>query len=94
MTFDAFAAGNEADLVYVNDAMPGITREREGDAWAYRHPDGTMIDDPAERRRIGAMRIPPAWTNVWISPIATGIQGRFEAESFTGATSPWAVRPG
>ena len=72
MTFDPFAAADEADLVYVNDAIPGITREREGDAWAYRHPDGTMIDDPAERGRIGAMRIPPAWTHVWISPIPNG----------------------
>ena len=44
MTFDPFAPADEADLVYVNDAMPGITREREGDAWEYRHPDGTVID--------------------------------------------------
>ena len=72
MTFDPLPPGDEADLVYVNDAIPGITREREGDGWAYRHRDGTVIDDPAERRRIGAMRIPPAWTHVWISPIANG----------------------
>ena len=31
-----------------------------------------MIDDPAERHRIEAMSIPPAWTHVWISPIPNG----------------------
>jgi DNA topoisomerase-1 len=69
---DPFAAADEAGLIYVNDAMPGITRERERDAWTYRGPDGSLIDDDAERRRIDAMRIPPAWTHVWISPIPNG----------------------
>ena len=69
---DPFAAADEAGLVYVNDAMPGITREREGNAWTYRDADGAMVDDPAERRRIDAMRIPPAWLHVWISPIPDG----------------------
>jgi DNA topoisomerase-1 len=71
-TFDPFAADDEAGLVYVNDAIPGITREREGGAWTYRLPEGTLIEDPVERRRIDAIRVPPAWTHVWISPIVNG----------------------
>src|ERR1700730_7758033 len=71
-THDPFAAADEAGLVYVNDAIPGITRERVGKGWVYRGPDGALIDDPAEQRRIDAIGIPPAWTHVWISPIPEG----------------------
>jgi DNA topoisomerase-1 len=69
---DPFAAAEEAGLVHVNDAIPGITREREGRAWLYRRPDGTVIDDAAEHARIDAIAIPPAWTHVWISPVSDG----------------------
>lgn len=61
-----------AGLTYINDAIPGITRERWGRGWSYRRPDGTLIVDPAERAWIDAIRIPPAWTNVWISPTPNG----------------------
>ncbi len=56
-TLDPFAAADEAGLVYVNPAMPGITRERLEKGWRYRHPDGTLIDDPAEQGRIDAIRV-------------------------------------
>jgi DNA topoisomerase-1 len=71
-TLDPFAAADEAGLVYVNPAMPGITRERHGKGWRYRHPDGTLIEDPAEQGRLDGIRVPPAWTHVWIGSIATG----------------------
>ncbi|MDX6252674.1 MAG: topoisomerase [Kribbellaceae bacterium] len=61
-----------AGLRYVNDAAPGITRQRSGNGWRYRRPDGTFITDPAERARIDAIGIPPAWTDVWISPVPDG----------------------
>jgi DNA topoisomerase-1 len=64
--------GDEAGLVSVNDAISGITREREGKRWVYHRPDGTLIDDAAEQGRIDAIAIPPAWTHVWISPIPDG----------------------
>jgi DNA topoisomerase-1 len=69
---DPFAAADEAGLVYVNDAVPGITRERDGKGWVFRGPDGVVVNDPAERDRILAIGIPPAWTHVWISPIPNG----------------------
>ena len=59
-------------LAYVNDAIPGITRERREDGWRYLRPDGTEIVDPAERVWIDAIGIPPAWTQVWISPTPNG----------------------
>ncbi|MCW2651895.1 MAG: topoisomerase [Mycobacterium sp.] len=61
-----------AGLNYINDGLPGITRERGEDGWIYRRPDGSVITDPDERARIDAIRIPPAWTDVWISPTRDG----------------------
>jgi DNA topoisomerase-1 len=61
-----------AELVYVNDAAPGITREPVADGWVYRRPDGTAITDPDDRAWIDAIGIPPAWTRVWISPTPQG----------------------
>ncbi|MCM0001391.1 MAG: DNA topoisomerase IB, partial [Erythrobacter sp.] len=36
-------------LVYVDDALPGITRRRAGKGWAYHDPSGKLIRDRAER---------------------------------------------
>ncbi|NMH97428.1 DNA topoisomerase IB [Pseudonocardia acidicola] len=69
---DPVAAAAAAGLHYVNDAIPGITRERRGGCWVYRRPDGAEIADPGERARIDAIGIPPAWTHVWISPLPDG----------------------
>jgi DNA topoisomerase-1 len=46
--------------------MPGIARLRAGAGFLYRGPDGRSITDPEELLRIKSLRIPPAWTNVWI----------------------------
>jgi DNA topoisomerase-1 len=62
----------ETGLQYVHDDRPGITRERREAGWLYRRPDGTAIVGPEERAWIDAIRIPPAWTDVWISPIHNG----------------------
>ena len=61
-----------AGLAYVTDDIPGITRQRQGDGWDYLRPDGTEIAEPAERAWIDAIGIPPAWTQVWISPAPNG----------------------
>jgi len=72
------AAAEAAGLRYVTGEEPGITRRRVGRGFAYYQPDGTLIRGRAERRRIAALAIPPAWTDVWISPdvdshiVATG----------------------
>ena len=53
-------------LVYVSDSEPGIRRRRAGRGFSYRLPDGSLIRDPDEHRRIDALAIPPAYEDVWI----------------------------
>jgi len=60
-------AAARAGLSYVTDGIAGIRRKRAGKGWAFYALDGTRIDDKTERKRIGALVIPPAWTDVWIS---------------------------
>lgn len=59
-------------LRYVDDSRPGYTREWTDGAFAYFNTQGKRIDDPAEIRRINALAIPPAYTDVWICPDARG----------------------
>src|SRR6266446_10085827 len=65
-------AAARAGLRYVTDGLPGIRRQRAGTGWAFYWPDGERIADRMERRRISALAIPPAWTDVWICPDADG----------------------
>ena len=66
------ASAKSAGLRYVTDASPGMRRKRSGKGFSYRAPDGTTIRDRAVLRRIKAIVIPPAWTDVWICPSPTG----------------------
>lgn len=61
-----------AALVYYPDDRPGIARRRCGRGFTYRAPDGTTIARGPERRRLEAMAVPPAYDDVWMSPIANG----------------------
>ena len=60
------------DLVYYPDSYPGITRRRAGRGWSYIAPDGTRIAQRAERARLDALAVPPAYTDVWICPRVDG----------------------
>ncbi len=62
----------KAGLTYVTDSEQGISRKRVGGGYAYYRPDGSLIRDRAERKRLGALAIPPAWTDVWICPDPAG----------------------
>ncbi|APR80468.1 DNA topoisomerase IB (poxvirus type) [Minicystis rosea] len=66
-TLSAEAAG----LVYVDDDGPGIHRRRAGRGFTYVSADGHPIKS-AERARLEALRVPPAWTDVWLCPLANG----------------------
>jgi DNA topoisomerase I len=61
---------------------PGITRERASDGFRYRDHSGAQVTGSQELLRIGALGIPPAWKDVWISPDplghiqATGVDSR------------------
>jgi DNA topoisomerase-1 len=61
-----------AGLVYVTDGIAGISRRRTGAGWTYYMPDGQRIRDALVRRRLDALAIPPAWTEVWICPNPDG----------------------
>jgi len=65
-------AASRAGLNYVTDGVAGISRRRAGRGWIFFRPDGTRLTDPAERRRIASLAIPPAWTEVWICPDPKG----------------------
>jgi DNA topoisomerase-1 len=65
-------AAHAAGLRYVNDGDPGITRRRAGKGFSYKSLDGAPIRDGDELRRLRALAVPPAWTDVWICPSPRG----------------------
>jgi len=54
-------------LVRSDPHRPGITRARSQGGFRYRDPSGAELTDEETLDRIRALRIPPAWENVWIS---------------------------
>jgi DNA topoisomerase-1 len=71
-TVPAEAEAAEAGLRYVSDAAPGIRRRRSGSGFSYLAPDGAPVRAPQVLRRIKALAVPPAWTDVWICPSPHG----------------------
>jgi DNA topoisomerase-1 len=69
---DGAATAQLAGLRYTNDEQPGVRRRRNGRGFAYVDRDGMPIRDEGELRRIRRLAIPPAWTDVWISPSPLG----------------------
>lgn len=69
---NAREAARTAGLRYVTDTSPGIRRKRQGKHFRYFAPDGQPLRDAAELERITALRIPPAWNDVWICPQSQG----------------------
>ena len=65
---DAHAAG----LHYTSDTRPGIRRKRAGKGFTYTDTDGRTVRDRTSLQRIRQLAIPPAWTDVWISPDPLG----------------------
>lgn len=69
---DPVETAKSAGLRYVNDTMPGIRRKRAGDHFRYVDARGEPVRDEETLARIRSLAIPPAWTDVWISPWAHG----------------------
>jgi len=83
MSADAFPqAAAVPGLIRSDPHGPGIIRERSSGGFRYREPSGAEVADPQTLHRIGALGIPPAWKDVWISadPLghiqATGVDSR------------------
>jgi len=63
---DPAASAEEAGLRYVTDEEPGFSRRQIGGEFRFLKPDGRILRDAAELRRIRSLAVPPAWTDVWI----------------------------
>lgn len=53
-------------LRYINGDEPGLTRRRCGRGFLYLDDVGEPVRDRAVRRRLTALAVPPAWTDVWL----------------------------
>ncbi len=65
-------AQQQASLVTSDVTGPGIRRLPCGRGFRFAGPDGRPVRDGELRRRIKALVIPPAWTDVWICPDPDG----------------------
>lgn len=59
-------------LTWSSDDHAGFSRRASGRGASYRDAKGTTIRDQAVIARINQLAIPPAWTDVWICPRASG----------------------
>jgi DNA topoisomerase I len=57
-----------AGLTYVNDHDPGLRRVIQDGGADYFDAKGRPLREPDTLERIRKLAIPPAWTEVWISP--------------------------
>ncbi len=64
-------AAADAHLRYVRDTQSGITRKKRGKHFVYFLGE-KPVKDESELKRIRALVIPPAWTDVWICPVRNG----------------------
>jgi len=60
------AAARAARLRYVGDWQPGVLRKPREKGFVYFDRGGKRVRDAETLRRIKALVIPPAWTDVWI----------------------------
>ncbi|MDQ3394255.1 MAG: DNA topoisomerase IB, partial [Bacteroidota bacterium] len=61
-----------AGLRYVSDSKPGFTRKKAGKGFFYLDEKGGKITENEILVRLKKLVLPPAWRNIWISPIANG----------------------
>ncbi len=75
-------ASAPSSLIYIDDDLPGISRKRSGKGWSYYDAKGELIRNRAERERLNAIALPPAYTDAWFCPaenghiLATGIDSK------------------
>ena len=69
---DPIAAAEAARLRYVGDWQSGFSRKQTGKKFTYVDAHGRRLRDRADLKRITALVIPPAWTDVWICSTADG----------------------
>jgi DNA topoisomerase I len=65
-------AAEGAGLRYVSVDRPGYTRKSKDDDFEWLDTEGKVIRDEQRLLRLKRLAIPPAWTEVWVSPSANG----------------------
>ena len=70
-TDDPLASARAAGLRHTGDDQPGIRRVKAGRAFRYLDARGRPVKS-RDLKRIRSLVIPPAWTDVWISPDPRG----------------------
>lgn len=63
---DTHGAARVAHLHYVHEGRGGIRRIRDARGVQYVGPRGRAVSDAPTLKRIRALVLPPAWTDVWI----------------------------
>lgn len=63
---------SDAGLLYLPDDAPGWERRKRGRGFTYANARGRPIRSARSLDRIRSLAIPPAWTDVWISPEPRG----------------------
>lgn len=63
---------NSSSLVFVNPTQPGICRKGKPGKFYYEDSKGNKIKNDNDLERIKKLVLPPAWTDVWISPKKNG----------------------
>ena len=63
---NVIASAEQAGLYYSSNSEPGYTRQIREDNTIFLDIDGKNLKGKRELKRIDEMRIPPAWTEVWI----------------------------
>jgi DNA topoisomerase-1 len=61
-----------AGLRYLSDSNPGYTRKKAGKGFSFFDADGIPIKEKKLITRFNRLVIPPAYTNIWISPYENG----------------------
>src|ERR1700754_2934812 len=69
---DPKVTAKAAGLRYVSDSIPGYTRKKAGKGFGFYDADGKPVKDKELTERFNKLVIPPAYTNVWISPYENG----------------------
>lgn len=57
-----------ARVSYQQSDVPGWSRQKRGRSFTYTDVKGTLLKRAKDIERIEALRIPPAWKDVWIAP--------------------------
>jgi DNA topoisomerase-1 len=69
---DVHEAAQRLSLVHVSDEEPGLSRRSSRRGFLYVDANGRKLSEGRTVERIRALAIPPAWTDVWISPDPDG----------------------